>query len=432
MFFGRWAPVCVRVLIFQKIAQNGRWGCGMKTWLEQAKEKDSMMQKDRRWLHAHAEVGFSLDETRAYVMHRLEEIGCIPRLCGGGVVAMVGKGKTGDAFLLRADMDALPMKEKTGLSYAARNGNMHACGHDLHTAMLLGAATLLKGNEGMLKSPIKLVFQPAEETLEGAKTMIENGVLEGPKVGAGMMLHVLSGTGMRSGTIIVSSPGVSAPAADFFTIKIKGKSCHGSSPEGGRDALNASAYLLVVLQSIVAREVSIASPAVLTIGKLSAGVAGNVIADTAILQGTLRAYDEGVRAFVKERLQELVKTIAKAFRVRGEVFFDSGAPSLQNDEAMSNLAYQCAKRMFGKEGVCASSELGGRVGGSEDFAFFSQCIPAVMIGICADVAQGKETSYPLHHPKVCFQESVLPLGAALLAATAHKWSVENAGMKKSK
>ena len=394
----------------------------MKELFKLAKEDASSMQSDRRWLHAHAETGFSLEETCGYVLRRLTELGYRPKRCAGGVVAVAGEGQKGEAFLLRADMDALPIQEKTGLSYAAKNGNMHACGHDLHTAMLLGAARLLKAREGELKTPVKLLFQPAEETLEGAKKMIENGVLKGPKVGGGMMLHVLSGTGLKSGTIVVSSAGVSAPAADFFTIKIKGKSCHGSSPEGGRDALNAAAHLLVALQSVVAREVSIGSPAVLTIGQIEAGVAGNVIADSALLQGTLRAYDEGVRAFVKGRLETLTKSIAAAFRVRAQVVFDSGAPSLYNDESLSHLVHACACELFGQRSVVFSSQLGGRGGGSEDFAYISREIPAVMVGLCAgeeDAKTGEE--YPLHHPKVCFDEGVLPLGAALFAASALRW-----------
>ncbi len=207
----------------------------------------------RRYLHEHAETGFAVEKTLAYIKSVLQQYGYTPKKCGrAGLTATVGR-KSGKTILLRADIDGLPIAEKTGLAYACTGGNMHACGHDLHTAMLLGAAKLLKAREKELKGRVKLLFQPAEELLEGAKDVIENGVLDDPKPNAAVMLHVLTGTPLPSGTVVVAS-GISAPAADFFHIRVQGKGCHGAMPWKGVDSLTVAARILLGLQELSARE----------------------------------------------------------------------------------------------------------------------------------------------------------------------------------
>ncbi len=380
------------------------------------------MVRIRRYLHKNAETGFALTKTLAYVSEKLREMGYEPTPCGrSGLVATVGKGTS--CFLLRADMDALPITERAALSFASKNGNMHACGHDMHTAMLLGAAKLLKAREKDLRGQVKLLFQPAEEILEGAKDVLSAGVLSGPKPQAAMMLHVMTAVDLPTGTAVVASGGVSAPAADYFTVKVKGKGCHGSAPWNGVDALSVGAHILLGLQEIAARELSISDPAVLTVGSLQSGSAGNAISDSALLHGTMRAFDEGTRAFVKERLEEISKQIAKAFRAKAEVTYGGGCPTLVNDEKLSAFTEKSAKALLG-EGVYTSAGLGGDTkknsGGSEDFAYISHEIPSVMVAIAAGERE-KGCGYPLHHPKACFDEEALSVGAALYAHIAMEW-----------
>lgn len=391
----------------------------MKELLNEAKKWQKELITARRWLHEHAEVGFRLGKTTAYIQEKLEEMGYAPQKLGkAGLLAQIGEGEK--TFLLRADMDGLPIREETGLSYACKSGNMHACGHDMHSAMLLGAARLLKAREKSLKGRIKLLFQPAEETLKGAKDAIKSGVLENPKVNGGMMLHVMTATPFPTGTIVVAK-GVSAPAADYFEIRVKGKGCHGSAPQNGVDALSAAAHILIALQEISARELSPAAPAVLTVGSIKAGEAGNAISGEAALFGTLRAFDETVRNRLKKRLAEIARGVAKAFRAGVSVRFPSGCPTLVNDESLSALVETATAKLLGKEGVFDSLKLGGGVkegnGGSEDFAYISHEIPSVMLAIAAGEA-GKGYGYPLHHPKARFDEKALSIGAAAYANAA--------------
>ena len=376
----------------------------------------------RRTLHTYAETGFDLTKTSAFVKEKLIEFGYKPKDCGDcGVVADLGAGQNKNLVLLRADMDALPIAEETGLPFSAQNGNMHACGHDMHTAMLLGAAKLLKQREKRIKTGVRLLFQPAEELLQGARQMLEKGVLHRPSVQNAMMMHVLTGAGLPSGVIVVSSGGVSAPAADYFTIKVRGKGCHGSMPYDGVDALSAAAHIYIALQEITAREISLANPAVLTIGKMDGGNAPNVLPDSALLQGTMRTYDEQTRARLKKRIAEIARAVAGGMRAKASVCFDSGCPTLKNDENLSQTAYTALSALFGKEKVFTSEQLNGgnraSGGGSEDFAYVSHKVPSVMIAISAG-SEKEGFAYPLHHPKADFDENVLCIGSAVYASFA--------------
>ena len=393
----------------------------MKRILKDAEELRETLVKHRRYLHQRAETGFDLPQTYAYVERTLRSLGYTPQKCGkSGIIATIGKGKP--VVLLRADMDGLPVKENSGEPFGCKTGNMHACGHDLHAAMLLGAAELLKKRENELKGRVKLLFEPAEEILSGAKDCLENGLLEGEKIDCALMLHVMTDVPMPAGTAIVSSAGVSAPAADFFRITVKGKGCHGSTPWKGVDALAAGAHILLALQTLSAREIPAGANAVLTVGSLQAGQAGNVIADSAVLQGSLRTFDEEVRAQIKTRIQEIARSQAKVFRATAKTEFTSGCPSLFNDGKVSDFAYRTAKKLLGENRVFTSAALsGGEVGktsgGSEDFAYISREVPSVMVALAAG-DKGKGYNYPLHHPKARFDESALPVGAALLTAFA--------------
>lgn len=394
--------------------------------LENAKQMQDTLLQMRRTLHQTAEIGFALPKTLAYIQEQLLQMGYTPKKCGkSGWVVDVGDESKGKTILLRADIDGLPIRERTGLKFACKTGNMHACGHDLHATMLLGAAKLLKAQEARLKGRVRLLFQPAEELLEGAKDVIKHGALQG--VDTAVMLHVLTNVALPTGSVVVAC-GVSAPAADFFTIKVQGKGCHGSAPWNGIDALSVAAHILLALQGISAREISIAQPAVLTIGGLQTQDAGNVISDTAILKGSLRAFDEKVRLRVKTRMEEIAKNVAKAFRAKVKIEYGGGCPTLVNDSALSAFACDSVKRLLGNERAHLASDLGGgdkeNSGGSEDFAYISHQIPSVMLALSAGESKDGYT-YPLHHPKTAFDETALHVGAAVYAHIAIRWLEDN-------
>lgn len=390
---------------------------------KEAMDLHTQMSAHRRWLHAHAETGFSLKNTKDYVCAALRSMGYTPENCGkSGLVATVGNS-AGKCFLLRTDMDALPISEETNIPFACTEGNMHACGHDMHTAMLLGAARILKNHEKELPGTVKLMFQPAEEIFEGSQDMIENGVLNHPKVDAGMMIHVSTGIPIPAGTVLVSPPGISAPAADYFTIRVQGKGCHGSAPQDGVDPLTAAAHILIALQEIKAREMGIADQAVLTIGTMSAGTASNAIPDSAIMGGTIRCFDETLRARIKQRICDISRGIGAAFRAEADVTFDSGCPTLVNDDGLCREAETCLTELLGPEKALSVAKLGtGKPsgGGSEDFAYVSHKIPTVMVALAAGEPKNGHT-HPLHHPKVTFDEAALPYGCAALAGMAIRY-----------
>lgn len=386
-----------------------------KTEKEFEKELQKELIEIRRYLHENAEVGFALGRTVAFVKAKLAEFGYTPQDCGkSGVVATLGDCEKG-CILLRADMDALPMREKTGLPFACKEGNMHACGHDLHTAMLLGSARLLKSKG--VKNGVKFLFQPAEEILQGASDALKNGVLIQPAPQVAFALHVSVGTPLPTGKVVLSTREISAPCADYFHVRVKGKSCHGATPEAGVDALTATAHILLGLQSLSAREQSVDDPFVLTVGALRAGSAGNAIPDEAELQGTFRAYSERTRARIKKRLIEIVKAQAKAFRAKGEVAFEGGCPTLKNDLNFMQTVQKAIERALGKNAVITTD---GRGGGSEDFAYISHEIPSVLVVLSAGQAE-EGYEYPLHHPKTKFDESVLLVGSKLYASVAEEW-----------
>ena len=389
--------------------------------LREAKALQEEIKSHRLWLHTHAETGFDLTETKPYVKSALMKMGYTVQECGkAGLVTTVGK-PGGKVLLLRADMDALPIAEEADVEFACQNGRMHACGHDMHTAMLLGAAKILKAHESELEGMVKLMFQPAEEIFEGSKDMIASGVLENPRPDAALMIHVAAGMPLPAGTVVVSAPGVSAPAADYFTIRVHGKGCHGSAPQNGIDPLTAAAHILIALQEIHARELSASDEAVLTIGTFHAGEAGNVIPDTATMGGTIRTYDEKTRAYLKERMTAIAKNVAEAFRASAEVSFGSGCPTLVNDKDLSEKVTGYLKDLLGANRAFTTAELSGgkpaRGGGSEDFAYVSHEVPSLMLALAAG-EPSKGYVYPQHHPKVKFDESVLSTGAAVFVDCA--------------
>lgn len=401
--------------------------------LQEAKAYESELVRIRRYLHTHPETGFDLAGTLAFVKDELTKMGYEPKECGkAGLTVLAGGKKPGKVFMIRGDMDALPIKEEADVDFASKNGNMHACGHDMHTAMMLGAAKILKAHEDEIEGSIKLDFQPAEEIFEGAHDMIEAGLLENPHVDAALMIHVMAGLPMPSGMVVVCDGGVSAPAADFFTIRVQGKGCHGSMPNSGVDPINVSAHIITALQEIHARELALVDRAVLTIGSIHGGNAGNVIPDSVELCGSIRTFDEEVRDFLKTRMTEISQGIASTFRAEATVSFGSGCPTLSNDNNLVECAAKYAKELLGPAKAFTAAELAAMAGsgkvsksaGSEDFAFVSQKVPSVMLALAAGHPE-KGYCFPQHHPRVKFDEEVLAGGSAVYAYTSMRWLEEH-------
>lgn len=403
--------------------------------LEKAKTMQDELVGHRRFLHTHPGVGFDLQETYQYVYDQLVQIGYSPNSYGRcGLIASCGHANKGKTILLRADMDALPIQEEADVDFKSTNGKMHACGHDTHTTMLLGAARILKEMENDLNGRVILLFQPSEENFEGAKDMIEAGVLRDTTPDAALMIHITAGMPFETGSVIVCDGGVSAPAADYFEINIQGKGCHGSMPQMGIDPITVAAHIITSIQQIHARELAMSDEAVITFGTIHAGNASNVIPDTAVLGGTIRTYDEDTRAFVKERMEEIITGIATSFRATAELKFTSGCPTLVNDAALSKEVTGYMKELLGPQMAFNAGELaamaaaqGGASGkkasksaGSEDFAYFSQEVPSIMMALAGGKASDGY-AFPQHHPKVTFDENALPYGSAVYAYNAIKY-----------
>lgn len=394
--------------------------------LEEAKVLQPELIDTRRAIHRNPETGFDLEQTVPLVLKKLKELGYQPERCGkAGVVATIGNGQ-GKTFLLRGDMDALPILEDTDLEFKSTNGKMHACGHDTHTTMLLGAAKLLKQHEAEINGTVKLMFQPAEEIMLGASDMIEAGVLENPQVDAGMMIHIMPGLPMDDGTLLVSGKGKALSSCDWFEIEITGKNGHGSMPQNAIDPIIPASNIHMALMEIQTRELPADALVALTVGEFHAGNTSNVIPETAILKGTLRTYDDEMRVAIKERMTEIADNIAKAYRCQAETRFLAGAPTLVNDEKVVDHAERILPAVVGVEKVIAFSSLPnmGVQMGSEDFAYVSHEIPTVLLGLAAADSRLSEP-YPVHHPKLVVNEDILPYGVAAHVSMALSWLAEN-------
>ena len=393
----------------------------MNKFMEQAIAIKDDIVEYRRTIHSNPEVGAELPKTKAYVMDKLREFGYTPEeICESGIVTTIEGAKPGKTFLLRADMDALPMAEATSCDFKATNGAMHSCGHDMHTAMLLGAARLLKQNQDQIEGTVKLVFQPDEEGFTGAKKMIEAGVLENPKVDAAMAMHVNSGT---PSNLVVCGKGTSIGGCYRFRIVVKGTGCHGAMPETGVDPIFIAHHIYSGLQTILTREIPATKPAVITIGKFVGGDAPNIIPGEVIMEGTFRYLDKEVGEFIFNRVKDIVESTAKMFRGEAELIELSSVPPLTNNNELADELTGYMKDIVGERGVFVY-EGGGM--GSEDFASFSHEVPSLYIILGAGAKnENPEFGVPMHNEKVVFNEDILPTGAAIHAYSAITWLKNN-------
>ncbi|WP_429950258.1 M20 metallopeptidase family protein [Enterococcus sp. AZ101] len=375
----------------------------------------------RRHLHQNPEIGMDLPNTMAFVKERLTEYGYEPKACGESGVTVVAGKKSGKTFLLRGDMDALPIRELTDLPFKSENGYMHACGHDMHTTMLLGAAKLLKEFENELDGQVKLLFQPGEEILSGSKDCIKHQALENPTVDAGMMIHVFPFEGFKAGQIMPTPEGTFMASADWFEINIKGRGGHGSQPETSIDPINVAVHIYTALQELSAREIGSEERFVLTIGEFIGGTPGasNIIPETTVMKGTLRTLKEEVRGQVKERMVAIAENIAKAFRAEAEVVFTNGCTTNVNDPELTAFTKNSLIETFGAERIVAIP-MSTPLMGSEDFGEISQLIPTTTVLLVAS-----EENINLHNPTIVFDESVLVEGAKVYTDTAMSWLKNN-------
>ncbi|HEX8464007.1 MAG TPA: M20 family metallopeptidase [Abditibacterium sp.] len=365
----------------------------------------------RRDFHAHPELGFEEVRTAGIVAQRLRDLGLEVRENVGktGVVGLLKGAKDGPCVLVRADMDALPIREENSWEWKSEaSGKMHACGHDAHTAIGLSVARLLTADRDQLAGSVKFMFQPAEEGMGGAGRMIRDGVLEDPKPDFALGLHVWSQ--LQMGTLGVSSGPVMA-CADEFKARILGQGGHGAIPHQTVDAVVMAAHVVTALQSIVARNIKPLDAGVVTVGKLHAGDAFNVIPGEAFLEGTTRAFAPDVRKTLENRCREIIETLPKAFGGRGEFNFIPGYPATVNDETVVNRLLPAFQRAAGAENVHPFEPTLG----AEDFSMVLEQIPGCYFFVGArNEAIG--AIYPHHHPKFNLDESALHLGARAMVA----------------
>ncbi|MDP9355410.1 MAG: M20 family metallopeptidase [Chloroflexota bacterium] len=377
---------------------------------------------DRRHIHEHPELGFQEVETSRFVAERLQALGVEDIRTGiakTGVTGLIRGTAPSDGptktVLLRADMDALPIREENEVDYrSVADGVMHACGHDGHTAMLLGVSRLLLDQRDRFAGTVKVLFQPAEELPPGgAKPMIEAGVLEDPKVDAAFGMHLaqeqpLGVIGVRAGATMA--------AADRFIVHIKGKGGHGARPQSTVDPIVVGAQIVVALQTIVGREVDPTKAAVVTVGAFQGGEAFNVIPDTAELRGTVRTFDPEVRQQIAERIQALVTGIATSMRAEATVEYRYGYPATVNDPEMAELVRAAAAEVVGPDRVIEPPQTMG----AEDMSYFLEKVPGCYY-IVGSRNPDKGLVWGHHHPRFDFDEEALANGIETLVTTTLRY-----------
>ncbi|MDR0451091.1 MAG: amidohydrolase [Treponema sp.] len=399
----------------------------MREIIDRAAALSGEIIRDRRELHKIPEPGVYLPKTSAYVKSRLKERGIAHRDCGvhsepdrkrilsvgyqdmpesTGVTALIGQGKP--CILLRADMDALPIRETTGLPFAADSPFGHMCGHDSHTAMLLGAARILKEMEGSLKGSVKLMFQPGEELGYGSRTMVEDGILENPAVDAALAIHVMSQIPAGKAQY---SPGVASSSLDTFIVKIQGRGGHSSAPQDTVDPNVIAAQLYNAVYLVAAREVDPKAFVVLNALTKNSGVS-NVIPDSAEFHFGFRTLDLAARDHLIKRMPEIIEKYVSAWRGTCEII-QFNTPSTVCDEAFGAVLEPYVGEVLGREQVSTAPPMAG----AEDFGYVSAKTPAMFLQLGA----GGPGSYPLHNPNMTLDESVFALGSAIYANCAAEW-----------
>ena len=385
-------------------------------WWEECKSIEAKTIAMRRDLHKIPELGFHLPKTRDYVTQQFDEIGIPYQLSekDSNIIATLKGKQPGKILALRADMDALPITEDTKLPFCSEHkGCMHACGHDAHTAMLLGAIRVLYPHREELSGEIRFLFQTAEEQAKGAAILLEKGALEGVDAIFGMHIGSILGKDIPSGTM-VCVPGPVMASYDRFILEVQGVGCHASTPEKGIDPINIAAHIVLALQAIPSREIAGTEPAILTIGLIHGGELYNAIPSGVRIEGTTRAFQEDVRQRLAKRIQEVSENTAKAFGGSVSLTMDFGAPPVTNDSDLTALAQGCLREVF-QDKLLAHIDKPSMIG--EDFALYQQSVPGCFLFLSSSNPE-KGTDYPHHHAKFTVDEDVLWKGSAAFVALA--------------
>ncbi|SDY99446.1 amidohydrolase [Proteiniborus ethanoligenes] len=391
--------------------------------IDRAKNIENEIINWRRELHQIPEVGLNLPQTAKYITAQLDKMGIEYHTLvkGNAIVGLIkgnGKGKT---IGLRADIDGLPVKEETGLDFQSTNGNMHACGHDGHAAILLGAAKILNENRDKFRGNVKLLFQPGEEYPGGAKPMIEEGAMESPKVDAVMGLHLGNlGKGIPTGKIGVCY-GAMMAAVDVMHIKIKGKGAHGAYPHQSIDPIVIASEVVLALQTIVSREINPVEPAVVSVTRIEGGFNHNIIPDIVEIQGTIRTLNESTRHRIAKRIEEIVKGITMAHGGSYEYKYEYCYPALVNSEEFTKTFVESAKKIVSEEDIV---EMKTPVMGAEDMSFFLREAPGTFFYL-SNPREIDGQYYPHHNPKFDIDESQLWKGVALVLQGTIDWLNKN-------
>lgn len=367
----------------------------------------------RRDFHQHPELGLREIRTSERIADYLEKTGLTVTTGVGqtGVIGFLQGAQPGKTLMMRADMDALPIQEKNQVPYRSENnGVMHACGHDGHMAVLLAAAKILNGHREEISGNIKFVFQPGEEGYDGARLMIEDGVLENPRVEAAIGLHL--STAMAVGKIGIRN-GAFLAGSDAFSIRVYGQMGHGAHPESGVDAIFISANVITSLQSLVSREVSALNPVVVHIGMIKGGTAGNIIADRVTLRAVVRTLDPELRGTIQQRMDRILKGITSAYRGSHEIRYLGGVGPVVNDPDFCDRVRTAAIQSVGPENILTPEPSMG----SDDMARFLEAVPGCYFSLGVG-NKGKGYSYPIHHPQFDIDESGLALGVDTLVRSA--------------
>jgi amidohydrolase len=380
---------------------------------EVAEHQDSLVAL-RRDFHQHPELSLQETRTAGIIAERLRANGLEVRagVAKTGVVGVLRGGHPGKTLAIRADIDALPIHEENDLPFKSQvPGKMHACGHDGHAAIGLTVADILARHRSDLHGNVTFLFQPAEEALGGAKSMIDAGALQQPNVDAVIGLHLASGIPTSQ---VGVRPGVIAASSDPFSIRVRGRAGHGAMPHQAIDPILAAAQIVVALQTLITREISPLHPAVVTLGSFHSGSAANVIADEAVLEGTIRAFSDEERAHLVNRVSEVARHVAASLGASASVMIHAGCPPCSNEEAMTRLVQRAAVEAVGKKQVIIE---GNPASASDDMSYFLNAVPGCYFNLGAgDEAHGYGA--PHHSPRFIIDEACLSTGVEVMVRAA--------------
>lgn len=386
--------------------------------IKELKDIENEIINWRRELHKRAEVGLNLPQTESYIKSELEKMGIEYKLyenCSG-ISAVIGK-KEGKVLALRADIDALPIEEQNDFDFISKNKAMHACGHDAHGAMLLGVAKILKQNENSLNGKVKIIFQPGEEYDGGAKVMIDEGVLENPKVDAIFAQHVALLPGLKTGMVVIKDNQVMA-SSDRVDIKVKGKGGHASTPESCIDPIIMATQVINNIYIMLSREFSALDSTCISIVNVKSEQpdrpAYNIIPNYVEIKASVRCLENKSRDYVNKRIEEIVKNTVEGFKGSYEYNYKYGYPALVNSPNMTSIVKNSAKEVLGDSSVI---NMPRGVMGSEDASYLLEKVPGAYYGVVVGNLK-EEGYYPAHHPKMKIDESGLVKGALVLMQSA--------------